>query len=50
MTDGQAAYEAYGNYVGWVNHQGNPMPQWDELPEKIQGGWNAAAETIVDRV
>jgi len=50
MTDGEAAYAAYGNYVGWVNYQGLPMPPWEELPDKIKGAWGAAAEAIVERM
>lgn len=37
-------YEAYGASTGWKNFQGNPMPQWGELPERIQQAWMAAAE------
>ena len=37
------AYEGYGDEVEWKNHLGLPMPQWDDLPRKIQAGWVAAA-------
>lgn len=37
------AYIAYGDSVGWRNHQGNPMPAWLDLPEHIRDAWTAAA-------
>lgn len=37
------AYERYGSVTDFKNFQGNPMPKWDELPEKIQEAWKAAA-------
>ncbi len=40
------AYDAYGDYVEWKNHLGNPMPKWGELPEKIQNAWRAACAAI----
>jgi hypothetical protein len=39
------AYEAYGNVTGHRNHQGDPMPGWEELPPRIQLAWDAAAVT-----
>lgn len=39
-------YEAYGESAGWKNFAGNPMPQWDELPPKIQEHWGRAAQAI----
>jgi hypothetical protein len=29
-------YKAYGEVVDYKNYAGNPMPAWEELPEKIQ--------------
>lgn len=49
MDDGEAAYRAYGDHVGWKNYQGLPMPEWANLPPLIQGAWNAAAEAIIER-
>lgn len=37
-----AAYKRYGNYVGWKNYAGLPMPRWEDLTEKIQGAWFVA--------
>lgn len=40
------AYGAYGQTTGFKNFQGNPMPNWDDLGETIQGAWIAAADSI----
>jgi len=40
------AYDAYGDFVGWKNYAGAPMPQWHELPDKIRDAWRAACEAI----
>jgi hypothetical protein len=42
-VDGQDAYTAYGDVVGWRNFQDLPMPAWENLPPKIRAGWIAAA-------
>ncbi len=52
-----AAYNTYGDFVGWKNYAGLPMPTWADLPEKIRGAWKAAthqtregfAESIVPK-
>lgn len=36
-------YRAYGADSGWRNFQGNPMPEWLELPTAIRDHWVAAA-------
>ena len=33
------AYKTYGKAVDFKNYQGNPMPEFDELPEKIKNAW-----------
>lgn len=43
---GQIAYEAYGDYVGWRNHVGNPMPEWISLPQLIRTAWIVAADAV----
>lgn len=40
----QAAYVAYGDSVGWVNHQGDPMPHFQDLAGPTQRAWIDAAE------
>jgi hypothetical protein len=42
-----AAYAAYGQSVGWKNFAGNPMPEWHELPERIQEAWRASVRAVV---
>lgn len=39
-------YNAYGDFVGWKNYAGLPMPKWAELPEKIRHAWTEAACAI----
>lgn len=36
-------YETYGSVAGWTAHTGRPMPQWDELPQKIHTSWEGVA-------
>lgn len=40
------AYHAYGQNTDFKNFQGNPMPQWEDLPDRIKEGWIAAAKAI----
>jgi hypothetical protein len=44
---GRAAYEGYGDSVGWRTHDGAFMPQWDAQDEKRKAGWRAAAARAV---
>lgn len=46
----ESAYYAYGKTTSFKNFQGNPMPDWDKLPEKIQIAWVAAASNVVEAV
>jgi len=39
-------YQAYGQLTDFKNYQGLPMPTWDDLPERIQNAWMAAATAI----
>lgn len=36
------AYQRYGAVTGFKNFQGNPMPEFSDLGEKIQQAWVAA--------
>lgn len=38
----KAAYHRYGSVTDFKNFRGEPMPKWEELPEKIQQAWIAA--------
>lgn len=42
------AYRAYGETTDFKNFQGNPMPAWEDLGERIQKAWIAAARAIAD--
>lgn len=42
----RAAYAAYGETTGGKNYQGPPMPDWDDLGEKIQTAWRAATVAV----
>lgn len=36
-------YNAYGEHTGFKNFQGNPMPEFPDLPEAIRFAWIKAA-------
>lgn len=40
------AYDAYGGVTDHKNFRGDPMPEWDALPAKIQEAWIAAARNV----
>jgi hypothetical protein len=46
----QVAYAAYGATTGGLNYRGEPMPEWADLGDRIQGAWIAAAHAVVDAV
>lgn len=40
----KSAYRAYGSVTDFKNYQGLPMPEWDDLTEKIRAAWIAATK------
>lgn len=46
-TPGMVAYEAYGRVTEHKNFRGEPMPEFEDLPERIQQAWEAAAEAAI---
>lgn len=36
-------YYAYGSVTDHKNYQGLPMPEWEQLTDKIREAWKAAA-------
>ena len=44
------AYEAYGQATGGKNYQGNPMPEFDDLPDPIVNAWASAVQAVVQEV
>ena len=47
-TIAKAAYAAYGAVTDFKNFRGELMPEWENLPEKIQQAWRAAALRVLD--
>lgn len=43
---GRLGYDAYAQSTGGKTFDGRDMPKWDELPERIQTAWNAAADAV----
>lgn len=37
------AYMAYGSTTDFKNYQGLPMPEWENLTDKIREAWKTAA-------
>lgn len=48
-AEAKRAYHAYGAVTEWKNHLGFPMPDWNDLGEKIQQAWRMAAATAFVR-
>jgi hypothetical protein len=43
------AYREYGRITDFKNFRGEPMPEFKNLPEKIQKAWRSAvAQVILD--
>lgn len=47
-TIAREAYEAYGHSTGGKNFQGDPMPEWGDLPDAIRAAWRAAVERVME--
>lgn len=43
----ESAYYAYGKTTDFKNFQGNPMPEWKELPLRIVAAWKAAVNNVM---
>jgi hypothetical protein len=43
LVQAKAAYTRYGAVTDFKNFQGNPMPEFEKLPETIQCAWVAVA-------
>lgn len=42
----KVAYRAYGETTDFKNFRGEPMPEWGDLPDRIQQAWIAAAVAV----
>lgn len=49
VRDGRMAYTVYGDAVGGTTPDGRPIPPWDALGEKVQGGWTAVGTAFRQR-
>lgn len=43
MSSGKDLYAVYGGVTDFKNFQGNPMPEWEVLPDKIKLAWEMVA-------
>lgn len=45
---GQVAFEAYNEAKGGKTYDDKPIPPWDQVGEKVQAGWEAAANAVIE--
>jgi hypothetical protein len=54
MTDtedlARLAYRAYGETTDFKNFRGDPMPEWENLGDRIQSAWIAAVTAVANQV
>ncbi|MFJ6729978.1 hypothetical protein ACIQPQ_34275 [Streptomyces sp. NPDC091281] len=43
----RTAYEAYGESTLGLTHDGRSMPAWDDLSDRVQVAWAAAAVAVI---
>ena len=43
----QRAYHDYGAITDHLNYQGLPMPEWENLPDKIRNAWRNAVLSVL---
>ena len=44
---GRTAFEAYAHNTEWRSVHGEPLPNWDDVPDRVQTAWRAAARGIL---
>ena len=42
------AYMAYAKFTGGKTYDDKQMPQWQDLPKRIQDAWRAAIGAVLD--
>jgi hypothetical protein len=42
----EVAYNAYGEYRGWVVFTGDPMPRWEDQQLDLKEAWRAAVHAV----
>ncbi len=50
ITLGKIAFDAYKQRVGGKTVQGHDIPDWEDLGEVVQSGWEAAGEAVENEV
>lgn len=50
MDTGQMAYEAYSFSVDGVDVHGNPLPEWDDVSQRVKDGWAAASVRVIEQL
>ena len=45
-SDGQLAYEAYGEFVSWTTVGGTTMPSWEDQRPELCDAWRAAGAAV----
>lgn len=45
---GEIGYIAYADAVGWRAVNGDQLPQWADLPDRIRSAWDDASYAIVE--
>lgn len=46
MNFAKVGYDAYGESVDWKAYNGERMPDWDALPERIKAAWVVATDKV----
>lgn len=46
VTNGELAYNAYGDSRGWQTYGGVPMPAWPEQAPELRHAWSEAASAV----
>jgi hypothetical protein len=47
---GRIAYAAYAKHTDGKTYDGRDMPKWEDLGERIQGAWRAAASAATQAI
>ena len=48
LAAAKAAYTRYGQVTDFKNFRGDPMPEFEQLPAKIQEAWVAAVKPLMN--
>lgn len=47
---GKLAFDQYKISVDGKAVSGDPIPDWDDLPERIRTAWNVAADAVAEEI